>query len=56
MVYFILFGNTLGTIVGSVFNKGKTTLTTWDQIIEGKTIYILILAIGLFPVIIKKEL
>ena len=32
MVYFIIFGNTCGSIVGSVFNRGKddSNLSKWE--------------------------
>ena len=58
MVYFMIFGNTIGSILGSTVGGVKSVDTTisGEYFLYQRTLYILILAIALLPVIIQKEL
>ena len=53
MVYFMIFGNTIGSILGSVNGvKDVNTYLSGDHFIYTRTLYILILAMALLPVVI----
>ena len=57
MVYFMIFGNTIASILGSVNGvKDVNTYLTGDNFLYTRTMYILILAMLLLPVVIQKEL
>jgi amino acid permease len=59
MVYFIIFGSTIGGIIAALA-EGSTFVVndyiTGEVFMYQRTMYILILAAALFPVIIQKEL
>ena len=51
LVYFIVFGDTTAQLVANVFNEGEMTIW-WCE----RFFYVLLLALALLPVIVKKEL
>lgn len=58
MIYFMIFGNTIGSIVAGInnFEGQPDTFITGSTFIYQRTIYILVLAMFLLPIIVKKEL
>ena len=48
LIYFIIFGDIMGSLVSQIIGL--------DGFFEERTLYVLLLAAGLFPLIIKQEL